>query len=205
MTIITQTKLTRRNMMLGSGATLAVVPFASPALALSNGQASTHVDKVVAAINKVIASGKSESGMIKDFEKIFVRYSDVNYLASYALGVEGRRASSGQKRAFTKNFQGYIARKYGKQFRAFIGGKLVVKNSKTVKNHVEVKSVAHLKGHAPFDVTFFVSDKTGKVLFYNMFIEGISLLLTERTEIGSMLDRRKGNLDALIKDMKSAG
>ncbi len=205
MTIITQTKLTRRNMLLGSAATLAAAPFASPALALSNNQASTHVDKVVAAINKVIASGKSESGMVKEFEKIFVKYSDVNYLASYALGVEGRRASSGQKRSFAKAFQGYIARKYGKQFRSFIGGRLVVKNTKTVKNHVEVKTVAHLKGQAPFDVTFFVSDKTGKVLFYNMFIEGISLLLTERTEIGSMLDRRKGNLDTLIKDLKSAG
>ncbi len=205
MTIITQTNLTRRTMVLSSVATLAIAPFATPAVALSNSQASTHVDKVVAAINKVIASGKSESGMIREFEKIFVKYSDVNYLASYALGVEGRRASSGQKRAFTKAFQGYIARKYGKQFRSFIGGKLVVKNSKTVKSHVEVKSVAHLKGQAPFDVTFFVSDKTGKVLFYNMFIEGISLLLTERTEIGAMLDRRKGNLDALIKDMKTAG
>ena len=205
MTIITQTRLTRRNMLLGSGAAVMVVPFASPVLALSNGQASSHVDKVVAAINKVIASGKSESNMIKDFEKIFVKYSDVNYLASYALGVEGRRASSAQKRSFTKAFQGYIARKYGKQFRSFIGGRLVVENTKTVKNHVEVKTVAHLKGEAPFDVTFFVSDKTGKVLFYNMFIEGISLLLTERTEIGSMLDRRRGDLDALIKDLKSAG
>lgn len=205
MTIFTQTKLTRRNMLLGSAATVASASLASPALALSTGQASTHVDKVVAAINKVIASGKSESNMIKDFEKIFVKYSDVKYLASYALGVEGRRASSGQKRSFTKAFQGYIARKYGKQFRSFVGGRLVVENTKTVKNHVEVKTVAHLKGQAPFDVTFFVSDKTGKVLFYNMFIEGISLLLTERTEIGAMLDRRKGSLDALIKDLKSAG
>ncbi len=205
MTIITQIKLSRRNVLLGGGATLAISPFASPALALSTDQGSSHVDKVVAAINKVIASGKPEARMIKDFEKIFLKYSDVNYLASYALGVEGRRATASQKRAFAKNFQGYIARKYGKQFRAFIGGKLLVKSSKTVKNHVEVKTIAHLKGQAPFDVTFFVSDKTGKVLFYNMFIEGISLLLTERTEIGSMLDRRKGNLDALIKDMKAAG
>lgn len=205
MTIFTQTNLTRRKMLLGSATTMALVPFAFPALALSNAQASGHVDKVVAAINKVIASGKSESNMIKDFEAIFVKYSDVSYLASYALGVDGRSASSSQKRSFAKAFQGYIARKYGKQFRSFIGGRLVVKASKTVKNHVEVDTIAHLKGQAPFEVTFYVSDKSGKVLFYNMFIEGISLLLTERTEIGSMLDRRKGNLDALIKDLKTAG
>jgi phospholipid transport system substrate-binding protein len=191
--------------MLGLAATSAMLPLATPALALSEGQATNHVTKLVAAINKVIASGKPESRMIQDFEKIFVKYSDVKYLASYALGVEGRRASTGQKRAFAKAFQGYIARKYGKRFRSFIGGRLDVQSTKTVKSHIEVKAMARLKGQAPFDVTFYVSDKSGKPLFYNMYIEGINMLLTERTEIGAMLDKRKGNLDQLIKDLKTAG
>jgi phospholipid transport system substrate-binding protein len=38
-----------------------------------------------------------------------------------------------------------------------------------------------------------------------MFIEGISLLKAERTEIGAMLDRRKGDIDAMIADLKRAG
>lgn len=205
MTIITQTSFTRRSMILSGGAALALVPMATPVFALSEGQASAHVTKLVAAINTVIGSGKSENSMIKDFEKIFVKYSDVGYLASYALGPDGRSASAGQKRSFAKAFQGYIARKYGKQFRVFIGGRLEVKSSKTVKRHIEVRCMAHLKGQAPFEVTFFVSDKTGKPLFYNMYIEGINMLLTERTEIGAMLDRRKRNIDALIKDLKKAG
>ncbi len=205
MTIFTQTNPDRRAVMLGMASSIALLPLAGPALALSDAEATTHVKKLVAAINKVIASGKSESQMIKEFEKIFVKYSDVKYLASYALGVEGRRASSSQKKAFAKAFQGYIARKYGKRFREFIGGRLEVLSTKTVKSHVEVKSVAYLKGQSPFDVTFYVSDKRGKPLFYNMYIEGINMLLTERTEIGAMLDKRRGNIDQLIKDLKRAG
>jgi len=205
MKTITQTKISRRNMVIGGATALAFVPLASPVLALSVEQGASHVTKVIAAINKVIASGKSQAGMIREFENIFAKYSDVNYLASYALGVEGRRASAGQKRAFTKAFQGYIARKYGKQFRKMIGGRLEVKETKTVKNHIEVNTMAYLKGQAPFEVMFFVSAKSGRVLFYNMFIEGISLLLTERTEIGAMLDKRRGNLDQMIADLKTAG
>lgn len=205
MTIITQTSFTRRSMILGGVTALAFVPLATPVFALSEGQASAHVTKLVATINKVIGSGKSESGMIKDFGKIFAKYSDVGYMASYGLGVDGRRANPGQKRAFAKAFQGYIARKYGKQFRVFIGGRLEVKSARTVKRHIEVKCITHLKGQAPFEVTFFVSDKSGSPLFYNMYIEGINLLLTERTEIGAMLDRRKGNIDQLIADLKTAG
>ena len=31
------------------------------------------------------------------------------------------------------------------------------------------------------------------------------MLLTEREEIGAMLDRRKGNIDKMIADLKKAG
>ncbi|MEC7257936.1 MAG: ABC transporter substrate-binding protein, partial [Pseudomonadota bacterium] len=98
-------------------------------------------------------------------------------------------------------FQGYIANKYGRRFREFIGGKVEVTSARQIKNGYEIRSTAKLQGQAPFDVTFLVSDKSGRDLFYNMFIEGVNLLLTERTEIGAMLDRRKGNIDQLIADI----
>ena len=37
--------------------------------------------------------------------------------------------------------------------------------------------------------------------FFNLYIEGINMLLSERAEIGAMLDARGGNLDALIRDL----
>ena len=36
--------------------------------------------------------------------------------------------------------------------------------------------------------------------FFDLLIEGISLLKTERTEIGAMLDRRRGSIDQLIAE-----
>ncbi|MGE4325248.1 MAG: ABC transporter substrate-binding protein, partial [Pseudodonghicola sp.] len=51
---------------------------------------------------------------------------------------------------------------------------------------------------------FHVSDRTGKELFFNIYIEGVNMLLTERTEIGSMLDARQGSIDKLITDLKTA-
>ncbi len=108
-------------------------------------------------------------------------------------------------REFTKAFQGYISRKYGRRFREFIGGEVTVKNARKIKAGYEVRSSVKLRGEAPFEVTFLVSDKSGRDKFYNMFIEGVNLLLTERTEIGAMLDARNGNLDQLINDLKKTG
>lgn len=183
---------------------LSVLPLPSQA-ALTKASANELVNRMVSDINKVIASGKSESAMIRDFEKLFIKYADVPIMARYALGVDGRRASKSQMKSFTKAFQSYISSKYGRRFREFIGGSLQVKSTRKIKTGFEVKSIAVLKGQAPFEVTFLVSDKSGKGKFYNMFIEGINLLLTERTEIGAMLDRRGGNIDQMIADLKKIG
>ncbi|MDX2484309.1 MAG: ABC transporter substrate-binding protein [Pseudodonghicola sp.] len=186
-----------------AAAGLAMLPVA--ASALNPTTARTMVDKLVAEINRVIDSGKSESGMYRDFERIFETYSDTSYIAAYALGVDGRRASSAQKRAFTDAFTGYISRKYGKRFREFIGGRLEVEDVRQVKNFLEVRTTAFLRGESPFEVAFHVSDRTGRELFFNIYIEGVNMLLTERTEIGSMLDARRGDLDQVIADLKRAG
>ena len=65
-------------------------------------------------------------------------------------------------------------------------------------------SVAHLKGQAPFDVRWHVSDKSGRNLFFNIIIEGVNMLASEQAEIGAMLDKRKGDIAALTADLKTA-
>ncbi|MEP1962480.1 phospholipid-binding protein MlaC [Tateyamaria sp.] len=192
----------RRNFIALSGAA-ALLP-ALPAFALTQGSAKKLIDDLVGQINTVIASGKSEKQMFSDFERIFARYSDTSYIAAYAMGADGRRASAAQKRAFSDAFQGYVSRKYGSRFREFIGGRLEVKGVKQVKNWYEVEATAFLRSEAPFTVTFQVSDRSGRDLFFNMFIEGINLLLTERTEVGALIDRNGGSIDGMIKDLKTA-
>ena len=191
----------RRSFLTGLTASAALVP-AAPLWALNEAGASKLINSLVTDINKVIASGKAENAMFREFERIFKRYSDTSYIAAYALGVDARRASSAQKRNFSKAFQAYISRTYGKRFREFIGGSLEVKSVKRVKKWYEVSTLARLQGQAPFEVTFLVSDRSGKDLFFNMYIEGVNLLLTERTEIGAILDSNKGDIDAMITELK---
>lgn len=192
----------RRYFIAGLGA--ATMLPALPAFAITEAGAKKLVDSLVSDINKVIASGKSEKAMYRDFERIFERYSDKSYISAYAMGVDGRRATSSQKRAFSKVFQSYIARKYGGRFRDFVGGRLEVQKVKKVKNWYEVSTTAYLRNESPFDVTFQVSDRAGKDLFFNMYIEGVNLLLTERTEIGALIDRNGGSIDAMIEDLKKS-
>ena len=176
-----------------------------PAAALTPRSARGLVDKVVKEINKIISSGRSENQMISDFEQLFTDFGDVDLIARYTLGVEARSMTASEITKYSRVFQGYMARKYGKRFREFIGGSVIVRSAKEVKSWVDVTTTAQLADSAPFEVVFSVSDRTGTDKFFNMYIEGVNLLLSERTEILAMLDRRKGKVDRLIQDLAKAG
>ena len=193
----------RRSVVTGALALAATSYFSVPAAALNKKEASILIGKVVDEVNRIINSGKSEKSMFADFEKMFATYADVPIIARSSLGIAWKSASSKQRSAYVAAFRGYISRKYGRRFREFIGGKIVVTGAKKVKSGYLVYSMAHLKGSAPFTLDWQVSDKSGKDLMFNLYIEGISLLATERTEIAAMLDKRRGNLNKLIKDLNA--
>jgi phospholipid transport system substrate-binding protein len=195
----------RRGFLASSLAAIGVVFVPSPGLTLTDADARALVDRAVNDINRVISSGQPMNAMIREFEQVFQRYADVNIIARSTLGPDARRLSSSQMNAFTQAFRGYMARKYGRRFNEFKGGRIDVQSVGPVNSWHEVRAVARIPGQSPVDVRFLVSDRSGRDLFFDIVIEGISLRLTERTEIGAMLDRRNGDIDALISDLRSAG
>lgn len=198
-------RLSRRRLLAGATGTAGWLLWAGAGLALTPDSATQFVARMVRDIDEVIADGGPEAGMIRRFEGLFTRYGDLRIMAQYALGVDGRRATAAQKRAFGDAFAAYIARKYGRRFRQFIGGRIEIEGTRRIDAGHEVRTTAYLRGEAPIEVIFLVSDKSGETQFYNMFIEGVNLLLTERTEIGAMLDRRGGQIDRMIADLRALG
>jgi phospholipid transport system substrate-binding protein len=196
--------LSRRRFAAGLALGSVAMALPLPLRALTVDEARGLVDRVVGDINKVINSGKSETAMYGDFERIFAKYADVPVIARSALGVAARSASKAQMAAFTKAYQGYLSRKYGKRFREFIGGKIEVTGAQPIKSYYEVISMAYLQGEQPFEVRWQVSDKSGKNLFFNIIIEGVNMLASERAEVGALLDKRNGDLDAMIADLQTA-
>ena len=193
--------LTRRAFGAGLASGAGFLAFALPVRALTVDQARQLVDKLIADINATINSGKSEQAMFGDFEQIFVTYADVATIARSALGPASKQASAGQMAAFTKAYQGYISRKYGRRFREFIGGKIEVTDARPYKSYYEVISTATLQGEAPFDLRWWVGDKSGRNLFFNIIIEGVNMLASERTEIGAILDKNGGDIDKLVASL----
>ena len=197
--------LNRRDLMVTAAAAAAMISLPRDASALTTDQARALIDKLVGEINAIIGSGQSEDAMVKRFERVFDKYADVNFIALSTLGPAARTTDKAVLASYVAAFRGYISRKYGKRFREFIGGRIEVTSARQVKSYSEVVSVAYLKGQAPFEVRWQVGDKSGRNLFFNLIIEGVNMLSAERAEIGAMLDKRRGDVAALARDLTTAG
>ena len=194
------TMMTRRSMI----AAAVAVTLPQTGFALSTSAAQSLVERLVADVNAVISSGKSETAMIADFAKILDRHADVPTIARYCLGADARAATPAQIAAYTPAFANYIAAKYGRRFREFIGGEITVQGAAPVKSWVEVETTVMLRGRAPLQMDWHVSDRSGRLAFFNFIIEGVNMLLTERAEVGAMLDRQRGDLTKLTAEMNAA-
>ena len=196
------TRQTRRHFLAAAIASAMAPMLARPAFALSQGDAEGLINKLTDEIFAVINSGKSENRMLRDFERIFTKYADVATIARASLGVTWRSASGSQRSAYTKAFQGYVSRKYGRQFRQFIGATVSVKKTRKTKRGFLVTTQVKFKTGSPFVVEWQVNSQRK---MFDLIIEGTSMLTLERAEIGSMLDRRGGDVNKLIAHLKTAG
>ena len=184
-------------------AVLAALPGAVHALDAAG--ARHLVAELGGELEELINSGKPEATILGEFENLFKRYADVSVMSRYILGADGRRASPAQMKAFSREIARYISRKYGRQFHEFVGGRINVQSVRKIKAGYEVNTRVHRRAGAPVHVAFLVSGRSGQDRIFNIVFEGVNLLLIERTEIGSMLDRRGGALDRLIADLREAG
>ncbi|GAB4271787.1 MAG: ABC transporter substrate-binding protein [Pararhodobacter sp.] len=195
----------RRSLLAGVAGAAGLGLMPQGASAMTQGEARLLIDRVMRDVHAIINSGASESRMIQRFEALFSDYGDVPIIARSALGPPARSASAAQLSAFTEAFRGYLARKYGRQFRRFIGASAEVVDARPLQSFWEVETTMTMRGEPPFEVLWHVSDRSGRNLFFNLIIAGVNVLAAERQEIGSMLERRGGNLDQMIQDLRHAG
>lgn len=193
----------RRALILGAVAVPFIFSLPRPAAALTVDEASRLIGQLVSEVNAIINSGKPEQAMYSDFERVLWRYGDLPIIARSTLGVTWRNISDAQRRAFTEAFAVYLSRKYGKRFRQFRGAEIVVTETRPIKSFIEVASIADVPGEGRYNVRWHVSDRSGQTKMFNIFVEGVNLIATERAEVGAMLDRRGGNVDGLISDLRS--
>lgn len=197
---MTDMTLTRRGF---AAALAAAVLLPGAARALTNGQAEQLVQSLVTDIQRTIDSGQSTSAILAEFKRILERYADMPIIARSSLGVAARSASAADLRAYTDAYATYVSNKYGRRFQEFKGGSIDIRGVRSEGQYLVVQARANLRGQSPIAVDFHVSDRSGSPKVFNVIIEGVNMLTTERAEVGALLDRAGGSIPRLTQDLRN--
>ena len=189
--------------LLAGAAALPLAP--RPAAALSAGQAESFVKELIAEVTALLESGGAAQAQMAGFRRLFARRAATPQIVRFVMGVAWRDMSAPQQAAMQDAFLDYVARVYGDLLQEYKGQTIEVRKVQDFgRKGVLVISVAKGQGVEDVAVEWLVSDRAGNgPQLIDVTIEGLSMLQSQRQEFAAMLERRGGDVDRLIADLKS--
>ena len=139
------------------------------------------------------------------FREVMDRGFDITTVSRFVLGRHWKSATNEQRAQFSAIFLDFIARVYASRFDSYsYGGERF-----TVRSAIADESgdtivrarVARPSGADPVELDFRVRSKDGNHRVVDLYVEGISMLLTHRAEFGSVINRK--GIDGLLSDIRA--
>jgi phospholipid transport system substrate-binding protein len=147
---------------------------------------------------------KSQADFERQFRELLHQGFDVNRISCFVLGRYCRTAPEAQRQEFTKAFEDYIVGVYTVRFSQYTGESFKVTGSRAEgdKATLVTSQIVRPNGAPPVKVDWRVSDTPQGPKITDVTVEGVSMILTQRDEFASILQRNNGDLQALIKLLK---
>jgi phospholipid transport system substrate-binding protein len=179
-------------------ATLAAAPARADVAADARDLVRTVSDRVIAAV----AGGQmSPSARESRFRAVYRDYFDNTAIAAWALGPAWRRATEYQRRAFAGLFESFVVKSLSERLANYEGERIVVVSSEVGGNVVDVRSLLispDPRAKRSIEVEWRLRQVGGRLKVYDLIVDKISMALTLRREIASLLKESGGSLSALL-------
>jgi len=154
--------------------------------------------------NKVVDILISTSGQPDErkarLRDIFLVSFDVDFIAQFVIGRFWRKATPAQREEFMTLMPTYVATVYAALFASYEGDGFEVVLEREEGDGAYVRGLILRNDGPNVEAAFSISKPDGEYLIKDASVEGISLLVTKRSEFGSVLSRE--GLDGLIARMR---
>jgi phospholipid transport system substrate-binding protein len=184
---------------------LAVAALAAPAQA-ADGPAAALIEK---ASSEVIALIKSKTGRDREqgIRAILLTYFDLPFMGQSALGIHWAATPPPQRERFLKAVVSAEARAYSERFGRYGGQTLAVGRVSTRPNGVTmVDSKLSQTSGQPIVIQWELRDAGQGLRITDVKIEGVSMVMTRRSDFNSYIQNHGGKVEPLIEELeKRAG
>ena len=183
--------------LLMSTAALAAPPVVNPADAVAF--MNQLWDRAVEVLNK-----KSDPALRQErFRQLFHADFDCPGIARFVLGRYWRDASEEEQKDFVRLFEDYVVFVYTARLSNFGGQDFKIRRSRSDGDGVMVSTdVFSPGGSSPLKIDWRLVSDNGIYKINDVIVEGVSMLVTQRSEFASIVQRNGGQVRGLLAMMR---
>src|SRR5437016_1593714 len=140
---------------------------------------------------------------LAQFRELFQADFDGPGIARFVLGRYWRSASPDEQQEFLRLFEDYVVFVYGTRFSSLNGETLKIRGSRADESGVIVSTdMINPGGEAPVKIDWRLVTDNGVFKINDVVIEGISMMVTQRSEFASVIQRHGGQVSGLLSMMR---
>jgi phospholipid transport system substrate-binding protein len=182
---------------------LIALPSLTAARSVIAADASVFMNELWHHAVEVLSKKLPQSERLTRFRELFHADFDGPGIARFVLGRYWRSASEQEQQEFLRLFEDYVVFVYGTRLSNFNGETFRVRSSRTDESGTVVSSdIVGPSGDAPIKVDWRLITDKGAFKINDVVIEGISMLVTQRSEFASVIQRHGGQVGGLLTMMK---
>jgi len=137
------------------------------------------------------------------FRELFHKDFDSPGIARFVLGRYWRTASPDEQKEFLKLFEDYVVYVYTARLSDFEGEQFKITGSRPDQDTVVVSSDVITPGAPqPLKVDWRLINDDGAYKIADVIVDGVSMLVTQRSEFASVIQRHGGQVQGLINLMR---
>lgn len=189
-----------RRVVLGLAAAAAAALFAGPAIAADPAQL---IQSTAAEVIEII---KTKTGAARQaaIQQVLQTKFDLPYMGQAALGVNWNKATEAQRARFLKAAETAEARAYSERFGQYGGQTLNIgKVIKRPNGVVWVDSRLTQTSGEPIKIEWEVRDVGHGLRITDVKVEGVSMVMTRRSDFNSYIQNNGGTVEPLINELEA--
>lgn len=176
---------------------------AAPRLAAAQQQgAQSFIENLGTQALQLLRPSVSPTIRVARFRQMFSSNFDMPEIARFTLGPYRHRLSPEQQAEFRHLLTDYLARTYAEKLKPYAGDVLQVYGSRPYQGGTMVYSRVLLSDGNPVELDWVVSDNDGRHQISDVYVNQVSMKLSERNQFAGIAERNGGNPDAMIAALR---
>ena len=181
--------------------TVASLCCGSLAAAASPDAAKGFVDTLAKEVLAVVQdSSLDKNAQTQKIEALFTDKVDINFVAKFVLGTHWREATEQQRSSYIAAYKPFILKNYANRLTRYSGQTYVLKQARSDADATVVTMEIKDSQGQTINVDYRLVPTGSQYKIVDIIVEGVSLLTTQRSEFGSIINQK--GVDGLTEALK---